>query len=49
MPSLFAYFALAVFFLLVCILAVPSDDTIGQPETGPPLASGPALLVSPQH
>lgn len=41
MPGIMWYFALALFFLLVVILSVPSD--------GAPLASNGAFLVSPSE
>jgi hypothetical protein len=41
MPGILTYFALAVLFLIVVILAVPSDDT----KQDAPLAIGPALLI----
>jgi len=42
MPGILTYFLLAVFFLAVCILAVPSEDTKKEEA---PLAIGPALLI----
>ena len=50
MPGILWYFAIALFFLLVVILAVPSDGadlTAPGARPGPSLASGPAFVVSP--
>ena len=43
MPGLLMYFLTAVFFLVVVVLAVPSDDTGRKPDE--PLALGPAVLI----
>jgi len=47
MPGPLMYFLVALFFLLVCILAVPGDGADLPGKQGPPLASGALFLVSP--